>query len=264
MKLTKPLAFFDLETTGVDTAKDRIVSIAVVKYFPQTPGELIVPPLESYTLVNPEMVIPDEAIEVHKITNEMVKGAPTFFQISGSLLNILDGADLAGYNSNQFDIAILIEEFLRVGIEFSLDGRYLVDACTIFKKNEERTLTAAMKFYCDAELEDAHNSLSDTKATARILRAQLVHYPELHDLNVPELHLYCQDNKRQSDLDFAGKLALDGSAQAIYTFGKAKGKTVKEDPGFGLWMLKQDFFTLETKRKLKQVFDQLDIKYPKV
>ena len=256
MELTKPLAFLDIETGGTDICKDRIVSIAIIKY---SPGEK---PIKFYTLVNPEMPIPPSATEVHGITDEMVKDAPTFLQISASLIKVLEGSDIGTYNGNKFDIPLIIEEFLRVAVPFNFKDASFVDACAIFKKMEPRTLTAALKFYCNAELEDAHNAMADTKATSQVLKAQTEHYPELKDMTVLELAEFCKDEKRKDDvvIDYAGKLSKDADGDYIYTFGKAKGVKIKDDSGFGKWVLKQDFITRETKLRLQEIFNELKIK----
>ncbi len=256
MILTKPLAFLDTESTGLSICTDRIVSIAIIKY---SPGEK---PIKFYTLVNPEMPIPPSATEVHKITDEMVKDAPTFLQISASLIRALEGSDIGTYNGNKFDIPLIIEEFLRVNVPFNFKDAVFVDACAIFKKMEPRTLTAAMKFYCNVDFDGAHHAMDDTKATSQVLKAQTEFYPELKDMTVLELSEFCKDEKRKDDvvIDYAGKLSKDADGDYIYTFGKAKGSKIKNDPGFGTWMKKQDFITRETKLRLEEIFTELKIK----
>lgn len=248
MKLTKPIIFLDTETTGVDTVKDRIVSLAVVKVMPDDTEQ------EKYTLINPLMKIPALATKVHGIKDEDVKDAPTFKQISKSLLEFFEGCDFAGYNIVAFDIPLLAEEFYRCGISFPPSKASFLDACTIFKKKEERTLSAAYRFFCGKELEGAHNSLVDTKATKEILFAQMKHYPDLKAIK--QVVDFCKIDTR---VDLAGKIIVNSQREYIYNFGKAKGKRLVDDPGFGRWMLTQDFISNNTKTILKELFEELSI-----
>jgi len=173
LNLRKPIVFFDLETTGINTSTDRIVEISVLKIFPN--GNEI-----SKTFrVNPEMEIPQSATDVHGISNEDVKDCPMFKMIARDLVSLLEDADLAGYNSNKFDVPLLAEEFIRAEVNFDLKKRKFVDIMVIFMKKEPRTLEAAFKFYCDKELKDAHSALADTKATFEVFKAQLDKYPDL-------------------------------------------------------------------------------------
>src|SRR5882724_11111585 len=173
LQLTRPLAIIDLETTGVNLGSDRIVEIAIVKIMPDS-KQLI-----KRKLINPEMSIPAPSTEIHGITNEMVKDAPTFKQVANELKQYLDNCDLAGYNSNRFDIPMLAEEFLRIGMEFDGKGRKLLDVQKIFHMMEQRTLSAAYRFYCNKNLEGAHGAHADASATWEVLEAQLVKYPQL-------------------------------------------------------------------------------------
>ena len=250
LQLTRPLAIFDLETTGTSIAKDRIVEIAIVKLFPDGSEE------EFCKRVNPEMEIPLEASKVHGIYNKDVALEPTFEVLAEEVLAFIEGCDLGGFNSNRFDVPILAEEMLRVGKELVLDDRKLVDAQVIFHKMEERTLTAAYKFYCDGDLTDAHSALADTKATLNVLKAQVEKYDALQ----PNVDFLSGISYGKKTLDYAGRLAINDEGEPVFNFGKHKNKRIADvlaqEPGYYGWMLNADF-PLDTKNQLKKVKEEL-------
>lgn len=246
LKLNRPICFFDLETTGVDVAKDRIVEIAIFKVYPNGNKE------SKTWLVNPEMKIPFLSTQVHGITDEKVANEPTFKELSGQIYNMIKDSDLAGFNSDRFDIPLLAEELLRVGVDFDMKNRFSVDVQTIFHKMEERTLSAAYKFYCGQLLENAHSAEADTMATYEILKAQLERYPELEN----DMKSLSEFTTRKKSVDFAGFIALNDKGQEIFTFGKHKGalvdKILEEEPGYFGWIQNADF-PLYTKKVLTAI-----------
>lgn len=246
MALQRPICFFDLETTGVHVAKDRIVEIAILKVFPNGNKE------SKTWLVNPEMKIPKEVIAVHGITDEKVANEPTFKQLAPEIYALIKDSDLGGFNSDRFDIPLLAEEMLRAGIDFDMKNRRSVDVQTIFHKMEKRTLSAAYKFYCDKELVDAHAAAADTLATYEVLLAQIEKYPELEN-NVSALSEF---STRKKSLDFAGFIIEDKNGEAIFSFGKHKFKKVaqvlEDEPGYYSWIMQADF-PLYTKKVLTQI-----------
>ncbi|HKR04736.1 MAG TPA: 3'-5' exonuclease [Bacteroidia bacterium] len=246
LKLTKPICFFDLETTGVNVGSDRIVEIAVLKVMPDNTRQI------KLKRVNPEMPIPEGASKIHGIYDEDVKDAPTFRQIAHEINNFMEGADLAGYNSNKFDVPLLAEEFLRADIQFDVRGRKLVDVQNIFHKMEQRTLNAAYKFYCQKEIENAHSAEADIVATLEVLEAQLERYPDLQN-DVDYLHEFSCNN---SNVDLAGRIVFNQSKQEVFNFGKHKGRTVDEvfkiEPSYYDWMMKGDF-PLQTKQVITSI-----------
>ncbi|MFT4603102.1 MAG: DNA polymerase-3 subunit epsilon, partial [Arenicella sp.] len=228
LNLTKPVAFFDLETTGLNISKDKIVEISILKVNPDQSEDI-------YTKrVNPEMDIPTESSDIHKILNDDVKDCPTFKELANEIKDFIGDADLAGYNSNRFDIPFLLEQFLLNDIDFSMSDRRFIDVQTIFHKMEQRTLTAAFKFYCDGDLENAHSAEADTKATYEILKAQIERYKDVEN-DVDFLMEFTQTGKDKK-IDFVGRLAVNQKNEIIYNFGKNSGKTVKEifdrEPGY--------------------------------
>ena len=243
LKLNKPICFFDLETTGTDVAKDRIVEIAIFKVFPNGNKE------SKTWLVNPTIPIPYETTLVHGITNEKVVNEPTFKELSSQIYNMIKDSDLAGYNSDRFDIPLLAEELLRAGIDFDMKNRVSVDVQTIFHKKEERTLSAAYKFYCNQSLENAHSATADTNATYEILKAQLDKYEDLEN----DTKKLAEFTSRKKSIDFAGFIALNDKNQEIFTFGKYKNRLVDEileqDQGYYSWIQNADF-PLYTKKVL--------------
>jgi DNA polymerase-3 subunit epsilon len=246
LKLSKPICFFDLETTGTNVAKDRIVEISILKIYPNGNKE------SRTWLVNPEMTIPDEVIAVHGISNEKVANEPTFKELAKEIFNIIKDCDLAGFNSDRFDIPLLAEEMLRAEIDFDLKNMLSVDVQTIFHKMEKRTLEAAYKFYCDKDLTDAHSAEADTTATYEVLLSQLDRYPELEN-NVKKLAEFSTHRKFA---DFAGFISFNEEDEEIFSFGKHKGKKVLEvleqEPGYFGWILNADF-PLYTKKVLTQI-----------
>jgi DNA polymerase III subunit epsilon len=246
LKLTKPICFFDLETTGVNVGSDRIVEIAVLKVMPDNTRQI------KLKRVNPEMPIPEVASKIHGIYDEDVKDAPAFRQIAHEINNFMEGADLAGYNSNKFDVPLLAEEFLRADIQFDVRGRKLVDVQNIFHKMEQRTLNAAYKFYCQKEIEHAHSAEADIVATLEVLEAQLERYPDLQN-DVDFLHDFSCNN---SNVDLAGRIVFNQSKQEVFNFGKHKGRTVDEvfkiEPSYYDWMMKGDF-PLQTKQVITSI-----------
>ena len=248
LKLNNPLLFFDLETTGLNIACDRIVEIAAVKVFPDGHIE------EKRRYINPEMPIPKEAQDVHHITDEMVKGQPTFRQIAKSLAQWMEGCDIAGYNSTKFDIPLLAEEFLRAGVEFDFRKRKLIDVQNIFHKMEQRTLVAAYAFYCNKDLEGAHSALEDAKATYEVLKAQLDKYDGTLQNDVKFLADFTTRNRLA---DYAGRFILNDNDEPVFNFGKYKGRKVEDvlrnEPSYYDWMMNGDF-TLDTKKVLTQIY----------
>lgn len=252
LQLKKPIAFIDLETTGINLGTDRIVEIAIVKILPDGTRSV------KRKLVNPEMPIPKGASDVHGITDEMVKDAPAFKQVAHELKQMLDGCDLAGYNSNRFDIPLLMEEFLRSQVDFDMRGRKLLDVQNIFHKMEPRTLGAAYKFYCNKKLEGAHGAEVDASATLEILEAQLERYPELGSSVDSVLKLIGEDQI----VDFARRFVMENGIE-VFNFGKFKGRPVaevlKSEPQYYDWMMKGDF-PQHTKQKLTEIYTRTMLK----
>lgn len=246
LNLKNPLIFFDLETTGVNISKDRIVEISLIKVMPS--GQEI----EKTLRINPEMPIPAEATAVHHITDEDVKNAPTFKQVAKELGKFFEGCDIAGFNSNKFDIPLLMEEFLRADVNVDLSRHRFIDVQTIFHKLEQRTLVAAYKFYCGKNLEDAHSANADTKATYEVLKAQLDRYPELKN-DVEFLSTFSTHNR---NVDLAGRIIYNDQKVPVFNFGKYKGVSVEEvlrkDMGYFGWMMNGDF-PLNTKQVLTNI-----------
>jgi DNA polymerase-3 subunit epsilon len=252
LQLNKPLAVIDLETTGMNLSSDRIIEIAIVKIMPD--GKKLV----KRKLLNPEIPISPASTEIHGITNEMVKDAPTFRQAANEIRQFIDNADLAGYNSNRFDIPMLVEEFLRISLEFDLKQRKLIDVQKIFHSMEQRTLTAAYKFYCNSILENAHSAEADAVATWEVLLSQVERYPQL-GLTIDSI-LKCIGE--ENTVDFARRMIMENGRE-IFNFGKHKGRAVtdvlKAEPQYYDWMMKGDF-PLHTKQKLTEVFNRMMLK----
>jgi len=246
LKLTKPICFFDLETTGINITKDRIVEISILKVYPNGTEE------SKTWLVNPEMTIPAEVIAIHGITNEKVANEPTFKQLAKAVYNMIKDSDLGGFNSNRFDIPLLAEEMLRAEVDFDMKKRVSVDVQTIFHKMEQRTLSAAYKFYCDKNLDDAHSAEADTNATYQVLKAQLEQYDELEN-NIKFLSDF---SSRKKFADFAGFIVFNREGEECFSFGKHKGKRVidilDQEPGYFGWLLNADF-PLYTKKVLEAI-----------
>ncbi|GEP50565.1 DNA polymerase III subunit epsilon [Flavobacterium noncentrifugens] len=246
LKLNKPICFFDLETTGIEVAKDRIVEISIFKVFPNGNKE------SKTWLVNPEMPIPAVTTAVHGITNEKVANEPTFKELAQQVYNMIKDSDLGGFNSDRFDIPLLAEELLRAGVDFDMKSRVSVDVQTIFHKMEERTLGAALKFYCGKPLENAHSAEADTMATYEILKAQLDRYPDLEN----DMKSLSEFTTRKRSADFAGFIGYDKDENEIFTFGKHKGAKVEtvfdNEPGYFGWIQNADF-PLYTKKVLTAI-----------
>ncbi|MGC4038114.1 MAG: 3'-5' exonuclease [Chitinophagaceae bacterium] len=252
LQLVKPLAFIDLETTGINLGTDRIVEIAIVKLLPD--GNRSV----KRKLINPQMPIPKASSDVHGITDEMVKDAPSFKQASQELKQFIDSCDLAGYNSNRFDIPLLAEEFLRAGVEFDMKGRKLVDVQKIFHQMEQRTLGAAYKFYCNKTLEGAHGAEVDATATYEILGAQLERYPILGN----SVESILKAIGEEQVVDLARRFVMENGTE-VFNFGKHKGRAVsdvlKAEPQYYDWMMKGDF-PQHTKQKLTEIYTRTMLK----
>lgn len=251
LKLEKPIIFFDLETTGLDIARDRIVELCYIRIEPNGNEEA------KSMRINPEMHIPEVCSKVHGIYDKDVKDCPTFKEIAPELAKTFSGCDFAGFNSNKFDIPLLVEEFMRAGIDPDLSDRRFVDVQNIYHKMERRTLIAAYKFYCDKNLENAHSALADTRATYEVLQAQLDHYPDALKNDVQFLSEFSAIGK---NVDLAGRFVYNENGEEIVNFGKYKGKAVRDvlrtDPGYYSWIQQGDF-TLNT----KQVLEKLRLKY---
>ena len=261
LKLNKPLVIFDLETTGLDLVKDRVIQLSYIKVYPDGHEE------RGNELVNPEKTIPDEVVQLTGISNDDVKDKPTFKQLATKLSAVFTGADIAGFNSNHFDVPLLAEEFLRAGIDFDFSKCRLIDACTIFKKMEQRNLAAAYKFYCGRKMEDdfeAHRADQDTEATYRVLMGELDKYapganedPEKVLEN--DMQALADFSKQNDNVDFAGRIVwaeVKGQRTEVFNFGKHKGVPVAEvlrfDPGYYSWILGGDF-TYNTKQVLTRI-----------
>ncbi len=252
LNLKRPIIFFDLETTGTNIMHDRIVELSYIKIYPNGTEE------EKTRRLNPEMHIPEAATAIHHITDEDVKDAPTFKMIAKDLLRIFEGCDIAGFNSNKFDVPVLMEEFLRVGLKFDVSNRKFIDVQTIFHKMEQRTLVAAYKFYCNKDLENAHSALADTRATYEVLKEQLNKYKNLEN-NVDFLSEYSSQNK---NVDLAGRIIKNENDEIVFNFGKYKGQKVedvlKKDAGYYSWVLQGDFT-----QNTKDVLTRLKIEFSK-
>lgn len=252
IQLAKPIAFIDLETTGVNLACDRIIEIAIVKIMPDRSQQI------KHKLLNPTIPIPKGASDIHGITDEMVHSAPTFKDVANELKQFIDNADLSGYNSNRFDIPLLMEEFLRVGLEIDMTDRKMVDVQQIFHMMERRTLSAAYQFYCNKTLEGAHSAEADASATWEILEAQLERYNNL-GTTVKSILEFTGEEKY---VDFARRFVMDNDVE-VFNFGKHKGKPVTEvlrlEPQYYDWMMRGDF-PLHTKQKLTEIFNRTLLK----
>ena len=250
LNLKKPIVFFDLETTGVNIGTDRIVEISILKVFPNGNKE------SKTWLVNPEIEIPQNSTDIHGITNEQVVAEPTFKELASQVSALIAGCDLAGFNSNRFDIPLLAEELMRAGIDFDMNDRKAVDVQVIFHKKEQRTLSAGYQFYCGKELEGAHGAEADTNATYEILLAQLEKYEDIGN-TVDALSEFSTHGKRA---DFAGFILCNEDDQEVFSFGKYKNRTVeevfKENPGYHNWIQNADF-PLFTKKVLREIKERM-------
>ena len=255
IQLTKPLAFFDLETTGLDVTNDRIIEIAILKMNPDGSKE------HYSKRVNPEMPISPESSEITGISDADVQDCPTFKELAPEVAAFLGDADLAGYNSNKFDIPVLAEEFLRAESDYDMSARRFIDVQNIFHKMEQRTLAAAYQFYCQQELVNAHAAMADVEATQEVFAAQLERYENL-EKNIDFLSDFSRSGNNEI-LDFAGRIARNDKGEAVYNFGKHKGKSIEqvnqEEPGYYGWMLSANF-PLYTKKVLKDEMERLKAK----
>lgn len=264
LNLTRPLVFFDLETTGLNVGKDKIVEISLIKVMPG--GEEI----HRTELINPQIHIPEECSAIHGITDADVKDKPAFADLADDLLAFIGDADMAGFNSNKFDVPLLVEEFLRCGRHFDLRNRYLVDVQNIFHKMEPRNLSAAYRFYCDKDLADAHQATADTQATYEVFKAQLQKYegvqyvdPRTKAVTVPvknDVKALSSFTQEKHSVDLAGHIVLNNSQQAVFAFGKHKNIPVSEvfmrEPAYYDWMMKADF-PLYTKEVITQIYHEV-------
>ena len=246
LNLKNPVIFFDLETTGVNITTDRIVEISYLKVYPNG-NEM------SRTMrINPEMHIPEQASAVHGIYDDDVKDCPVFKQVAKEVANDFEGADIAGFNSNRFDVPLLAEEFLRAGVDLDMTRRKFIDVQVIFHKMEQRTLSAAVKFYCGKELEGAHSADADTRATYEVLQAQLDRYDELQN----DIAWLSEFSSHTRNVDFAGRIVYDDKGVEVFNFGKYKGipvvEVLRRDPGYYSWIMQGDF-SLNTKQVLTRI-----------
>ncbi|AUC75719.1 3'-5' exonuclease [Olleya sp. Bg11-27] len=246
LNLTKPICFFDLETTGINITSDRVVEISILKVFPNGNKE------SKTWLVNPEMPIPAVVSAIHGVTDERVANEPTFKQLAPEISAMIKDADLAGFNSNRFDIPLLAEEMLRAELDFDMKGRVAVDVQTIFHKMEKRTLGAAYQFYCNESLENAHTAEADTLATYEVLKAQVERYDELEN----DTKFLAEFSSHRKFADFAGFIGYNKEDKEVFAFGKHKGKLVldvlEKEPGYFGWLLNADF-PLYTKKVLTAI-----------
>ena len=252
LQLTRPIAFIDLETTGINISNDKIVEIAIVKILSDGTKQI------KRKLINPQMPIPKASSDIHGITDEMVKDAPTFKTVANEIKQFLDPCDLGGYNSNRFDLPLLIEEFFRAGIDFSIEGKKLLDVQKVFHLMEQRTLGAAYKFYCNKVLEGAHGAEADATATWEVLEAQVERYPNIGNT----LESIVKFTGEDDIVDFARRFVrIDGIE--VFNFGKHKGKAVtqvlKEEPQYYDWMMKGDF-AINTKQKFTEILNRTLLK----
>jgi len=246
LQLKRPLCFFDIESTGVNVSRDRIVEICVLKVFPNGNRE------SRTWLVNPEMPIPPEVTAIHGISNEHVATEPTFREIGPQVAEIIRDADLAGYNSNKFDIPLLAEEFMRIDLDLDLSRKKSVDVQNIFHKKEQRTLSAAYQFYCGKDLKEAHTAEADTLATYEILKGQLARYPDLEN----DVSFLAEYSNRFKAADFAGFIIYNDEGVECFSFGKYRNRPVEDvlekDPGYYGWIQKSEF-PLYTKKILTAI-----------
>ena len=253
LQLKKPLAFIDVEATGTNVSTDRIVEIAIIKHLPD--GNRTV----KRKIINPQIPIPKNVTEIHGITDEMVKDAPTFKQAAQEIKQFLDGCDLSFYNAYRLDMPLLIEEFIRADVEFDMKNRKVIDVQKIFHLMEQRTLAAAYRFYCNKELDGAHGAEVDAAATAEILSAQIDRYPQLGN-NIDSIIKAVGDD---NIIDFARRFAFNDKGEEVFNFGKHKGRTIAEvlkaEPQYYDWMMKGEF-PMNTKQKLTEIYTRIMLK----
>jgi DNA polymerase III subunit epsilon len=253
LQISRPIAFIDLETTGVNLSSDRIVEVAIIKILPDGTRQV------KRKLINPEMRIPQQSIDIHGITDEMVKDAPTFKQAANELKQFIEHCDMGGYNSNRFDIPMLMEEFLRIGMAIDLSSRRMVDVQHIFYTMEPRTLSAAYKFYCEKELISAHSAEADVSATIDVLLSQIKRYPQLGNSIESILTIIGEEKV----VDYARRFVFDDKGIEVFNFGKHKGRPVidvlRAEPQYYDWMMRGDF-PLHTKQKLTEILNKTLLK----
>ena len=246
LNLVKPIIFFDLETTGTDISKDRIVEICFIKVYPDGRE------LEYSKRINPEMHIPEGASAVHGIYDADVKECPVFKEVAKEIAKEFEGCDVAGFNSNRFDLPLLAEEFLRVGVDIDLSRLRAVDVQVLYHKREPRTLAAAHKFFCGTEFDNAHSALADTRATYNVLKAMVGHYSDMSN----DIDALSKESAFTNNVDFAGRIVYDAEGKEVFNFGKYKGMPVDavldRDPGYYGWMMNGDF-PLNTKQVLTRI-----------
>lgn len=246
LNLKRPLIFFDLETTGIDPARDRIVELSMIKIMPD--GEEIT----KTRRINPGVHIPPESTVIHGITDEDVKDCPVFTQVARSLEQFVQGCDFGGFNSNRFDLPVLVEEFMRAGVEVDFKRRKFIDVQNIFHKKEQRTLVAAYKFYCEKELIDAHSAEADTRATYEVLCSQLDRYDDLEN----DIDKLAEFSTRAETADYAGRILYNEKGEEVFGFGKHRGRLVSEvfqaEPSYYAWMMNGDF-PLYTKKVITEI-----------
>ncbi len=269
LNLSKPIVFFDLETTGVQVGHDRIVQICLLKILPDHSEESLTRLIRPVDDMGKTLPIPAETTVIHRITNAMVAHEPTFRELAHELATFIGDADLAGYNSNKFDVPLLLEEFLRADYPFSLEGRHLIDVQNIFHKMEQRTLRAAYKFYCGEALHDAHNAEADTCATYAVLKAQLDRYRDsdyeerdgsMSRPVVNDIEALARFTANSQWADLVGHIGYDDRGHEIFNFGKYKGRTLydifSKEPSYYAWMMNADF-PRSTKEVVKKVYDRM-------
>ena len=247
LNLNNPLVFFDLETTGINITRDRIVEISILKVHPNGTEET------RTRRINPEMPIPPESTAIHGISDEDVKDCPTFKQVAKSFADFLEGCDMAGFNSSRFDVPLLTEEFLRAGVDFETSKRKFIDVQIIFHRKEQRTLEAAYAFYCNKKHDNAHSAEADVIATYEVLKSQLDRYSDLeNDINF----LSREYSSFYNNVDLAGRIIVNEDGVEVFNFGKHKGKSVlevfKKEPSYYSWMMDGDF-PLNTKQVLTKL-----------
>lgn len=251
LNLKRPIVFFDLETTGVDVVNDRIVEISLLKVMPDGSKTVL-----SHR-INPGRPIPPQSTAVHHITDEDVKDKPTFRELSQEIFDFFEGCDIGGFNSNKFDIPLLMREFQRIGVKFDIDSRKMVDVLNIFHKMEQRTLSAAYKFYCGKNLEDAHSAQADTMATYEILLSQLDRYSDTLANDMEFLDNFSKFNKSR---DLSNRIQMDNQGNAVFNFGKYRGESVeavfRREPGYYAWMMQGDFAP-DTKDVVQRIMNKI-------
>lgn len=256
LNLTKPLIIFDLETTGLNMTKDRIMQISMIKVMPS--GE----ETELTELINPQKIIPADIEELTGITNADVVGKPTFKDLANKLLDFIADSDLAGFNSNRFDVAVLVDEFLRAGLELPMTGRRLIDARGIMTYMEPGTLSSVYKKYCHKEIENAHTASADARATYEVLKAQLDYYKDRPEIS-NDMDTLAKLSNQFHYADYAGNLIYNDKLEICFNFGKHKGRSVeevfKQEPSYYAWMQKSDF-SLSTKRIVQNIYESISLK----